>query len=423
MYVSQAYIKVADKGAIPSTGGSVCRNQSRQQLQGVTSIMQFKTRNLIGVCAISFGLPLSVQAEPELPRVSMWTAYGTGSTYYIQASALGGLLKEHAGSNIRIIPGRNDIARMTPLKSGQADYTMSGVAAYFAQEGVMLFNSQDWGPQPLRVVSANFGNQAIGLAAAGDAGIETPSDLEGKRVAYVLGGDAMNMTTAAVLAYGGLTWDDVRKVEIGSPIEAIDAVLDGTADVMPGSTGNPLIERLTTSPRGHAWVQLPNETPEEKAKWEQVQQAVPYYQPITATDGNAVSEEEPWYSGGYALPIMATMADQEADEVYALVKFLNEHYDQLNRQAPAAEGWNMESQDFTWIMPYHQGAIRYFEEQGAWTDEHQQHNDELIRRQEVLSEAWQAYLAEGGADDFRPEAWSERRAAALKDAGFEPGLR
>ncbi|MBB3191934.1 TAXI family TRAP transporter solute-binding subunit [Halomonas cerina] len=385
--------------------------------------MQFKTRNLIAASVMAMGLPLAAVAEPELPRVSMWTAYGTGSTYYIQASALGGLLKEHAGSNIRIIPGRNDIARMTPLKSGQADYTMSGIATYFAQEGVMLFNDRQWGPQPLRVVSANFGNQAIGLAAAGDAGIETASDLEGKKIVYVLGGDAMNMTTAAVLAYGGLTWDDVRKVRVGSPIEAIDAVLDGTADAMPGSTGNPLIERLTTSPRGHAWVQLPNQTSEQQEKWERVQQAVPYYQPITAIEGNAVSEETPWYSGGYALPIMATMANQEADEVYALVEFLNEHYDQLNRQAPAAEGWNLESQDFTWIMPYHEGAIRYFKEQGSWTKEHQQHNDALIERQKVLMDAWEAYLAEGGADDFEPEAWSERRVAALEEAGFEPGLR
>ncbi|NYS76465.1 MULTISPECIES: TAXI family TRAP transporter solute-binding subunit [Halomonadaceae] len=385
--------------------------------------MQFKTRNLIGVCALGLGLPLSAQAEPEFPRVSMWTAYDTGSTYYIQASALGGLLKEHAGSNIRIIPGRNDIARMTPLKSGQADYTMSGIAAYFAQEGVMLFNSQKWGPQPLRVVAANFGNQAIGLAAAGDADIETPADLEGKKIVYVLGGDAMNMTTAAVLAYGGLTWDDVRKVEVGSPLEAIDAVLDGTADAMPGSTGNPLIERLTTSPRGHAWVQLPNETPKQQEKWEQVQEVAPFYRSITATEGNAVSEEEPWYSGGYALPIMATMANQEADEVYALVKFLNEHYDQLNRQAPSAEGWNLESQDFTWIMPYHEGVIRYFEEQGVWTDEYQKHQDELIRRQEVLSEAWQQYMASIGSNDFQPVTWSEQRLTALEDAGLAPGLR
>ncbi|WP_416139357.1 TAXI family TRAP transporter solute-binding subunit [Halomonas sp. HK25] len=373
--------------------------------------------------AAGLTLPLVAMAEPTFPRVSVWTAYDTGSTYYIQASALGGLLREHQNSNIRIIPGRNDVARMTPLKTGQASYTMSGIATYFAQEGVMLFNSDEWGPQPLRVVSANFGGQAIGLAASGASGIETPADLEGKRVAYVLGGDAMNMTTAAVLSYAGLTWDDVRKVEIGSPLEAIDSVLNGVAHVMPGSTGNPLIERLSGSPGGLSWVQLPADTPEGKEAWERIAETVPYYQPITATEGVNISEENPWHSGGYALPILATMAEQDEDEVYALVKFMDEHFETFNRQAPAASGWAADKQNFEWIMPYHDGAIRYFTEKGIWSDEHQAHNDELVRRQQVLSEAWAEYMQTSGDNGFSTEEWSDYRAAALTEAGFIPGLR
>src|SRR5690554_1682575 len=372
--------------------------------------------------AIGLGLPLTALAEPTFPRVSVWTAYDTGSTYYIQASALGGLLREQQNSNIRIIPGRNDVARMTPLKSGQASYTISGIATYFAQEGVMLFNSDEWGPQPLRVVSANFGGQAIGLAASGASGIETPADLEGKRVAYVLRGDAMNMTTAAVRSYAGLTWNDVRKVEIGSPLEAIDSVLNGVADAMPGSTGNPLIERLSGSPGGLSWVQLPSDTPEGEAAWQRIAETVPYYQPITATEGVNISEEEPWYSGGYALPILATMDEQDEDEVYALVKFMDEHFETFNRQAPAASGWSMERQNFEWIMPYHDGAIRYFKEKGAWSDDHQAHNDDLVRRQEVLANAWGTYMQNGGGVNFSSEEWSDFRAEALESAGFIPGL-
>ncbi|WP_302140572.1 TAXI family TRAP transporter solute-binding subunit [Halomonas alkalicola] len=372
--------------------------------------------------AIGLGLPLTALAEPTFPRVSVWTAYDTGSTYYIQASALGGLLREHQNSNIRIIPGRNDVARMTPLKSGQASYTISGIATYFAQEGVMLFNSDEWGPQPLRVVSANFGGQAIGLAAPGASGIETPADLEGKRVAYVLGGDAMNMTTAAVLSYAGLTWDDVRKVEIGSPLEAIDSVLNGVADAMPGSTGNPLIERLSGSPGGLSWVQLPADTPEGKEAWQRIAETVPYYQPITATEGVNISEDDPWHSGGYALPILATMERQEEDEVYALVKFMDEHFETFNRQAPAASGWSIERQNLEWIMPYHDGAVRYFREKGVWSDEHQAHNDALVRRQEVLADAWETYMNDGGKANFSSAEWSDLRAKALKDAGFIPGL-
>ena len=94
----------------------------------------------------------------DLPRVMVWTAYGTGAAGYAQAAALGGLLKFEAGSNIRILPGRNDVSRMIPLKTGRADYCLCGIASYFGQEGIFLFNKPDWGPQPIRMVLASQGH-------------------------------------------------------------------------------------------------------------------------------------------------------------------------------------------------------------------------------------------------------------------------
>ncbi|HCG68841.1 MAG TPA: C4-dicarboxylate ABC transporter, partial [Gammaproteobacteria bacterium] len=57
----------------------------------------------------------------------------------------------------------------------------------------------------LRIVLASHGdsNQALGVAA--DQGIETYADLRGKRVPYVRGAPALNVTTEAFLACGGLT--------------------------------------------------------------------------------------------------------------------------------------------------------------------------------------------------------------------------
>lgn len=379
--------------------------------------------------AFTMGLLLGLSAttatanNADLPRVMVWTAYGTGAAGYAQAAALGGLLKFEAGSNIRILPGRNDVSRMIPLKTGRADYCLCGIASYFGQEGIFLFNKPDWGPQPIRMVLASQGTQSFGLAAAADTGLKHPRDLRGQSVVFIRGADSINMITSAVLAYGGLTWADVRRVDASGTNEAIEAIINGHADVMPMSTRTPLMERIAASPRGISWLAMPNETAEEQAAWERAKQVIPYYLPQFETRGAGVSEANPWHGGGYALPILVTNANRSADEVYALTRFVDEHYDTFKDLAPGAEGWELSRQVFDWVMPYHEGAIRYFRERGYWTDEHEAHNAALLRRQEILAASWQQQLSEAaGSEDFQ-RGWMERRAKALSAEGFDPGFR
>jgi TRAP transporter TAXI family solute receptor len=386
-------------------------------------IMHSRLLRIAGALALTLYLPLSAATESALPRVMVWTAYGTGAAGYAQAAALGGLLKFEEGSNIRILPGRNDVSRMIPLKTGRAGYCLCGIASYFGQEGIFLFNKPDWGPQPIRMVLASQGTQSFGLAAAADTGLQHPSELKGQR--FIRGADSINMITSAVLAYGGLTWADVRRVDASGTNEAIEALINGHADIMPMSTRTPLMERIASSPRGINWLDMPNETAEEKAAWERAQQVIPYYLPQLETRGAGVSEEDPWDGGGYALPILVTNADRDTDEIYALTRFVDEHFDDFKNLAPGAEGWELSRQVFDWVMPYHEGAIRYFREAGVWTDAHEAHNQSLLERQQLMLDAWQEQLV-AAADLPLPEfqrTWMERRSQVLTQAGFDPGFQ
>ncbi|MEL7173003.1 MAG: C4-dicarboxylate ABC transporter, partial [Pseudomonadota bacterium] len=85
--------------------------------------------------------------------------------------------------------------------------------------------------------------------------------------------------------------------------------------------------------------------------------------------------------------------------------------------APGISGWAMDKQNFEWVSPYHEGAIKYFKEAGVWTDAAQAHNDKLIARQEALAAAWAELEAEG-PDDWEA-AWDAKRRAALEAGGFE----
>ncbi len=162
----------------------------------------------------------------DLPKQLTWTAYGTGSASYNQSVAIGAALQATSGVNLRVLPGKNDIARTEPLRQGKVQFSANGVGGSFmAQEGVFQFGAESWGPQPVRVLAANNGGTVgLSLAVAAEAcekagkpGCEgfTYADLKGMRVAWVKGAPALNVNNGAYLAYGGLTWDDVEKVEFG----------------------------------------------------------------------------------------------------------------------------------------------------------------------------------------------------------------
>jgi len=90
-----------------------------------------------------------------------------------------------------------------------------------------------------------------------------------------------------------------------------------------------------------------------------------------------------------------------------------ETYDMYKGAAPGNAGWAVERQNFAWVIPFHDGAIRLWKELGQWKPEHQAHNDKLLQRQNVLTTAWAEQKKGSYADDKAfVEAWQKRRAAA-----------
>ena len=115
-----------------------------------------------------------------------------------------------------------------------------------------------------------------------------------------------------------------------------------------------------------------------------------------------------------------TYADRAADTIYVITKAMLDTYEGYKGGAPGAEGMALSLQNFTWVVPYHDGAIRAFKEKGAWNDAAQKHNDGLIKRQNVMIEAWKAFGANAPSDEKAfAEGWIKARAAALSKAGMD----
>ena len=357
--------------------------------------------------------------EVKLPSTLAWSAYNTGTTGYNQSVAIGKALKDKYGVSLRVVPGKNDISRLTPLRTGKVQFVANGAATYFAAEGVSLFAAREWGPMKLRLLMSATSDANLQVGTAKDANIKTYADLKGKRVAFVIGADALNIGMEAILAFGGLTWDDVTKVEFPGYGASWKGMVNGQVDAAFASTVSGPTRKLEASPRGIFWPTMPHG---DQAAWERLTKVAPYFIKHTATIGSGnISKETPLEGAGYPYPILITMADQDADLVYSLTKAIHTEYPNFKDAMPALTGWALERQAFTWAVPYHASAVAYWKEIGAWTDAMESHNNALIKRQDVLAAAWATMADKNIEDDeaFKQE-WLKVRQAALKKANMAP---
>jgi uncharacterized protein len=360
-------------------------------------------------------------AQVKLPETLTWTAYDVGSGGYNQAVAIGNALKNKYHVNLRVLPGKNDISRNIPLRDGKVPFSANGVGgSYLAQEGVYDFGSRDWGPQAVRALLLNNSDALLTIVTAKDANIHTAADLKGKRVAWVVGAPSLNQNITALLAFANLTWNDVKKVEFGGFGQAMNAIVDNQVDAAFSSTISGLAYKIASSPRGIAYPTFPHS---DKAGWARVNKIAPFFVPAFGTEGAGLSKDHKAEAATYPYPVLMTMKTIDPGLAYSMTRAMVELYDDYKDGAPGNKGWDIKRQIFAWAIPMHEGAVRYFKEKGVWTAEHQKHNDELVKRQDILAAAWTAYKSKGPADDKAFKAgWMKARAEALTKAGMEPVL-
>lgn len=368
------------------------------------------------IAALGMSASVAGAADFDLPKQLSWTAYGTGSAGYNQAVAIGAALQNAAGINLRVLPGKNDVSRTEPLRQDRVQFSATGVGGSFmAQEGVFDFGAENWGPQPIRVLLSNNGgaiNLAVGVA--GDLGIETYADLKGKRVAFIVGAPALNVNTEAYLAYGGLTWDDVERVEFGGFGASWNGLIEGQVDAAFASTNSGKAYEAASGPRGLFWPPIdPNNTEGVAA----MQQIAPFFLTNKAMVGANIDGTDGYQGAGYPYPVLIATNKTTTDLVYNMTKAMVDLFPEYDGKAPGIGGWALDKQKMEWVVPYHEGAILYFKKAGVWTEEAQTHNDNLLKRQNVLIEAWNQLKADG-TDDWEG-TWAERRRKALEAGGFE----
>lgn len=375
-------------------------------------------RHTIAVgAALSFALVAAASAQ-SLPKEMSWTAYDTGSSGFNIAVAIGQQFKQVLGTDVRVLPSGNDTGRLAPVKANRAIVSQMGIGTYFAQEGVFEFGTRSWGPQASRLIMSATSCNGLGLAVARDTGVKEVKDLKGKRLGIVVGSPALTQGVIALIAFGGLTEKDMTVVQFSSNNAMWKGVINNEVDAVLTSTISGQSKEADSSPRGIVWPPMPAE---DKAGWARVHKKAPYFVPTKATCGSGgISPQTPVVMASYAYPIFMTYADRPADQIYAITKAIIDTYDRYKDGAPGGDGMALALQNFTWVVPYHDGSIRAFKEKGVWNDAAQKHNDALVKRQQVMIDAWKAYTPSAPSDDKAfADGWLKARAAALTKAGMD----
>lgn len=380
---------------------------------------------LLRACALIAGTIITSTAafaqDVTLPSTLTMTAYDTGTAGFNITVAIGKMMKDKYGADVRVLPAGNDVARLAPLRAGRAITAGMGAGVYFAQEGVFEFASRDWGPQPVQITMTTVDCNGGNLGVAKDTGVTKMSDLKGKRIGFVVGSPALNQMAIAMLAFANLTTKDVKIVEFSSYGAMWKGMVNNDVDAAFATTISGPTKELETSPRGIVWPALPHN---DNEGWKRLERVAPFYKRHVATCGSAISKDKPIEMGNYPYPIYTVYANQPEAEVYMMTKAMILGFDAYKDGAPGAMGMAATAQTKNWSVPVHKGAVKALKEAGAWSNDQEAFNNALLKRQETLATAWAAYTKDNPPADAAKfvESWLAVRAAALAKANLANGF-
>ncbi|MEX2290089.1 MAG: TAXI family TRAP transporter solute-binding subunit [Mycobacteriales bacterium] len=294
-----------------------------------------------------------------------------GSAYYTTAVAMSKILSDNTAVDVSVQSVGGSDATVRAMGEGHADLGMTSSEALtegFKGEG-SFEDALD-----VRVMAAGFGSNTQ-LIVRKDSGVETPADLEGKRIVGERPAlsSVEKFTTAMLNAYG-VDPDSVKIIATSDTDEALDALKQGTVAgvVLPGSTGAPNFKELAQN-TDVRWVDMSEEI---DAMLEEMGAAFSAATIPAGTYGDRQPDDVVTVS---AATYLAVKADLSEESVYEMTKALFENNDSLASDVPNGKFWNVENTlDRELTVPFHPGAVRYFEETGSWSKELQEQQDSLL---------------------------------------------
>lgn len=312
--------------------------------------------SLLTACA---GPSAPPRSDTGLPRE---VAINSGSgTQYVQAAAVATMLEKYTPMKAFVEPTKSHVAAMPLFQRDELQLIfVSQAEMYLANRGAEYYESV--GPTPLRVVAAGTELMFTFFTSA-RSDIESIEDLAGHKVMWDTKTSGVFYWAAKYLLDYYDLHDDIVSVPSPSPADRAEAVKSGRVDAYACSTQYQAMEILASSV---GMKMLP--VPSDAAEWVN-EQYPPVYPSVCPKgyNGGMVEEDVPVLAASTALHAHAGVDD---DVVYATLEAIYDHFEEFSGLHPTLPQMTLDrAVSLRSIVPYHPGAIRFFEDRGVWTEE------------------------------------------------------
>ena len=169
-----------------------------------------------------------------------------GTLSYSSGAAIGRVLHERLGLELRVQPHGGETVLMPLLDDGELDFAIASVVeAADAYVGRGVFEGR---PQRRLRIAAVLFPLRVALFVRADSDIHRISDLAGRRVpAGFIAMASIERMLAAILANGGLALDDIKAVPVPNVVTGAERFLDGRADAFFFAVGAAKVREVDAS--------------------------------------------------------------------------------------------------------------------------------------------------------------------------------
>lgn len=284
-----------------------------------------------------------------------------GGSWYVIGGTLASIIND-------AVPGVQAVAEV----SGGAEENVRLVGTGQSNLGFVISKTALQGYQGQAPFSQSFtnlrmllGNLDIGRVhaiALDTSPLDDLCDLQGRRVGVGPSGHGSLGNLREIFSAGcGFTFDDITPIYLPYD-QALSALGDGRIDaaVLYVSPPIPAISEFGATRRFHL-------LPLTETAREAIVAKYPYYLKTTIPAGAYAGVTADVRVVGTSNGLMVT-ADLPPDLVYQITKATFEQLDRFRGSYPTIAGFTLEAAPQGGLIPYHDGAIRYYRERGVWSE-------------------------------------------------------
>jgi len=283
---------------------------------------------------------------------------GTGGIYYVMGGGIAALLTKYI-PNLKVTAESTaaSIENALLIEAGKVDLTLIlGSTSYDAILGKERFKRKI----PLRalgVITSNY----IQFVALEGVGINSPCDLRGKRVSLGAPGSSSELNATRILEMCGIDPKKDIKRDLLSHAEGANAMKDRKVDAFNTFSGLPtpaILDLATTPGLKIKLIDLEEVIPKLREKFG------PVYYSALIPKGTYPGINQDVKTAATA-GILACHEKMNEDLVYQIIKLVIEKKDELALVHKEALNISLQKAVVGSPIPYHPGAIRYYQEKGV----------------------------------------------------------